>query len=435
MRAGVASARTTYSPGRALGGGALVEAERLGEHVDVEAGVGGEARSRRRRVRGVSSAGEPSAARRPPVMIATRSHSVSASSIACVVSSTVTPRSRRSRTRSHVVARACGSMPAVGSSRNTTRGRPMSAHASERRCAWPPESRRTGVRDRVAQPDEVEHRLGCLGGLVVRREQPEQLERPQPGIQAAGLQHHADLRAELPAVAHRVEAEHAHRAGVGPAVALEDLDRRRLARAVGAEQAEHLARARPRSRASSTARVAPYDLLEPGDARLRERRSPPLRSPATRRSAASSSSHAARGLRAVVPPRARRGPRRRAVRSRPRRRRRAPVRTNSACSAATSDSREVGRSELREQLAIALGRAGARDRDQRRGLALAQVVADRLAGDRALAERAEHVVAELERLAHRQSDRRERRRPARRSGPASAAPRCSGRSTVYLPDL
>ena len=144
-------------------------------------------RSRRRRRARVSSAGEPSAASRPPVMIATRSHSVSASSIACVVSSTVTPRSRRSRTRSHVVARACGSMPAVGSSRNTTRGRPTSAHASERRCAWPPDSRRTGVSHGVAQPDEVEHRLGRLGGLVVRREEPQQLERAQPGIQAARL--------------------------------------------------------------------------------------------------------------------------------------------------------------------------------------------------------------------------------------------------------
>jgi hypothetical protein len=36
-------------------------------------------------------------------------------------------------------------------------------------------------------------------------------------------------------------AEHAHLAGVGLAVALEDLDQRRLAGAVGPEQREHLA--------------------------------------------------------------------------------------------------------------------------------------------------------------------------------------------------
>ena len=38
-----------------------------------------------------------------------------------------------------------------------------------------------------------------------------------------------------------IVAEHAHLAGVGAAVALEDLDRGRLAGAVGAEEAEDLA--------------------------------------------------------------------------------------------------------------------------------------------------------------------------------------------------
>ena len=37
-------------------------------------------------------------------------------------------------TSCHVVARACGSIPAVGSSRNSTSGLPITAHASERRC-------------------------------------------------------------------------------------------------------------------------------------------------------------------------------------------------------------------------------------------------------------------------------------------------------------
>ena len=51
----------------------------------------------------------------------------------------------------------------------------------------------------------------------------------------------------------RVVSEHRHRAAAARAVALEDLDRRRLAGAVGPEQPEHLAAARPRSRCPRTA--------------------------------------------------------------------------------------------------------------------------------------------------------------------------------------
>ncbi len=48
------------------------------------------------------------------------------------------------------------------------------------------------------------------------------------------------LRPQRVAVLRRVEAQHAHGAGIGPAVALEDLDGRGLAGAVGPEQAEQL---------------------------------------------------------------------------------------------------------------------------------------------------------------------------------------------------
>ena len=145
----------------------------------------------------VSSAGEPSAASRPPVMIATRSQSVSASSIACVVSSTVTPRSRRSRTRSHVVARACGSMPAVGSSRNTTSG-PADERAREREPLAPgrPRAGAPGVPTASAEPDEVEQRLGRLGALVVRANRRSSSSGSQARVEPARLQHHADLRAQ-----------------------------------------------------------------------------------------------------------------------------------------------------------------------------------------------------------------------------------------------
>src|SRR3546814_20040401 len=52
---------------------------------------------------------------------------------------------------------------------------------------------------------------------------------------AAGLQHHADATGERSVVALRVEADHRRPSGVRTAVALEHLDRRRLARSVGPE--------------------------------------------------------------------------------------------------------------------------------------------------------------------------------------------------------
>ena len=39
-------------------------------------------------------------------------------------------------------------------------GLPTSAHASESRCAWPPDSRRTGVPTASRRPDQLEHRVG-----------------------------------------------------------------------------------------------------------------------------------------------------------------------------------------------------------------------------------------------------------------------------------
>mmetsp|Transcript_8624 Transcript_8624/g.35138 ORF Transcript_8624/g.35138 Transcript_8624/m.35138 type:complete len:347 (-) Transcript_8624:1963-3003(-) len=91
-----------------------------------------------------SSSGEPTAATCPLAMIATRSASRSASSRKCVVS-TMTRSRLCARMTSQLKRRAYGSMPLVGSSRNTTRGSPMKAIASDnlRRC--PPESALAGV--------------------------------------------------------------------------------------------------------------------------------------------------------------------------------------------------------------------------------------------------------------------------------------------------
>ena len=125
----------------------------------------------------------------------------------------------------------------------------------------------------------------------------------------------------------------------------------------------------------------------------------------------------------------------------PRPRRAAPVSTSTAWSRGDLVVGEVGRADPVEQRRRRRRRrpAAAAASEQRRRLALAQVVADRLAGDRCVAEHAEEVVAQLERLAERQADGGERvgssssgARRARRRGAAAArrctCPTCTARS-------
>ena len=69
---------------------------------------------------------------------------------------------------------------------------------------------------------------------------------------AAALEHQPDPRPVVPRRRRRVVAEHPDRALVGAPVALEDLDRRRLAGAVRPEQGERSRRARPGTRVPST---------------------------------------------------------------------------------------------------------------------------------------------------------------------------------------
>jgi hypothetical protein len=87
----------------------------------------------------IRAPGVSSAAMRPRSMIATRSQRRSASSMKCVTSTTVVPRSRISRTCFQVSRRACGSRPVVSSSRKTSSGSLSKARAMNRRCFWAPE--------------------------------------------------------------------------------------------------------------------------------------------------------------------------------------------------------------------------------------------------------------------------------------------------------
>ena len=76
-----------------------------------------------------------------------------------------------------------------------------------------------------------------VGGAV----ELERLAHLDHGVEPGLLQHDPDPRAERALAPRGVVAEHGDAAGVGAAVAFEDLDQRRLAGAVGAEQREHLA--------------------------------------------------------------------------------------------------------------------------------------------------------------------------------------------------
>jgi hypothetical protein len=93
----------------------------------------------------------------------------------------------------------------------------------------------------VGELDQLQQLVHGARALVPAAVHLEHLGHGELGLEPAGLQHDAEAVAQRALAAGGVGAEHAHRAGVGQAVALEDLDRRGLARAVGAEEAEHLA--------------------------------------------------------------------------------------------------------------------------------------------------------------------------------------------------
>ena len=94
----------------------------------------------------------------------------------------------------------------------------------------------------VGQADPIEQLRRVVWMRRIGREQLEQLDRPGRRITAdAVLQHHADPRTQLASVPDRVETENPHGSAVRSPESLADLDRRRLAGAVRAEQREHLA--------------------------------------------------------------------------------------------------------------------------------------------------------------------------------------------------
>ena len=154
----------------------------------------------------------------------------------------VLPSERRLRIVSQAVRRAPGSKPVVGSSRKISSGSPTSARPRSRRRFWPPESVRHARVGLVGETDDLDHLVDVArAARSSRRRRPGSRAPSGSGRATTTGARRRPARATRVPAALRVDAEHLDGAGVALPVALEDLDRRRLAGAVRAEQAEHLA--------------------------------------------------------------------------------------------------------------------------------------------------------------------------------------------------
>ena len=124
----------------------------------------------------------------------------------------------------------------------------------------------------VREPDALEQLGRVAGPRVVAGVQLDRLARAQVRVRGSALEDDADALAQRPAAAAGIEAEHLGPAAVLRAVALEDLDRGRLARAVRAEQRHDLARLDPEGDSSQrVARAVALAELVDLDARLHDR--------------------------------------------------------------------------------------------------------------------------------------------------------------------
>ena len=92
-----------------------------------------------------------------------------------------------------------------------------------------------------SEPDERDHLVDVARVRVHAGEVRDRLADLDVPVQPGALQHDPDARAQRSRALAGIEAEHGDLAGAAVAVALEDLDGRRLAGAVGTEQPEDLA--------------------------------------------------------------------------------------------------------------------------------------------------------------------------------------------------
>ena len=155
----------------------------------------------------------------------------------------VTPRATSANRLSQKSRRLCGSTALVGSSSSSSSGSCSVAAPSARRCRWPPlsvparcrnsslagriRSATAATRCRRRERVEAEH----------LRHELEVLAHGQVVPQRELLRHVAEARAQALRVPRHLVAEHLDGAGARLEQAAQHADRRRLAGAVGAEEA------------------------------------------------------------------------------------------------------------------------------------------------------------------------------------------------------
>ena len=174
-------------------------------------------------------------------MMTTRSASRCTSSSSWLVRITQTPSDRRPATTSRTAIRPSW----VDSGRRLVEegdARPADERQREREPLLLATRQSLVGRPRNRpEPDEVDQLVGVARVVVIGGEEPDSALGAHDRVHAATLQHDADPGRELRVIGPGVEPEDPHRAGVGTSVALEGLDGRGLACAVGAEESDDLA--------------------------------------------------------------------------------------------------------------------------------------------------------------------------------------------------
>ena len=153
----------------------------------------------------------------------------------------VRPRALNSVIRSQSWRRDCGSSPVVGSSRKSRSGSPTIAQASASRCFWPPDSlptRASRFSSSCTRPIDVVDRAAAL---VEAPKQPHRLVDGELLGELRFLELNAEPLAQLALVPVPAQSEQLDLAGIRRQQPFADLDRRRLAGAVRAEQTEAFA--------------------------------------------------------------------------------------------------------------------------------------------------------------------------------------------------
>ena len=169
------------------------------------------------------------------------------------------PLARNSDSSFQNSRRETGSTPVVGSSSRISSGSWTSVQASASFCFMPPDSRsasraRNGVSCVIAS--SWSRRAPVVANAVHLGEERDVLVDGQIAVQTESLREIADTLGQRAMRAHRIEAEHAQFARVGVQQSAHQTDRRRLAGAVRADQAEHLASAHVEAQAGQRRRRA-----------------------------------------------------------------------------------------------------------------------------------------------------------------------------------